>query len=129
MPLPLGGQGLAVGRELAANAVGIRNQKGRSQPVAEVAEVVIVHVEHFFRAGQVGRGQHIHIALAGKVGRNLENLHAAARRNGDAGELRLGGADGSAGEEDDLLAADLGKCLSVAVENERTSHRKRQGRE
>ena len=46
--LPLGGEGLAVGGELAANAVGIGNQEGRAEAVAEIAVGVIVHVEHFF---------------------------------------------------------------------------------
>ncbi len=95
--LPLGGQRLGVRRELAANAVGIRRQKGRAQPVAEVAELVIVHVEHLLCAGQIGRGQHVYIALAGKVGGDLQNLHAAAGRESDAGELRLGGADSRRG--------------------------------
>ncbi len=76
--LPLGGQRLAVGRELAANPVGVGNQEGRAQPVTEIAVVVIVHVEHLLGAGQIGRGQHIHIALAGEVGGDLQDFHAAA---------------------------------------------------
>ena len=112
--LPLGGQRLAVGRELAANAVGIGNQKGRAQPVAEVAVGVVVVVEHLLGAGQVGRGQHIHIALAGKVGGDLKISMPRPGSKGDAGELRLGGADGLAGEGDDFLAADLGHILCVA---------------
>jgi hypothetical protein len=77
--LPLGGQRFAVGRELAANAVGIGNQEGRAQPIAQVAEIGIVHVEHLLRGGQIGRSQYVYIALAGKVCGNLQNLHAATR--------------------------------------------------
>ena len=124
--LPLGGQRLAVGRELAANAVGVGNQEGRAQPVAQVAVGVVVHVEHLLGAGQVGRGQHVHVALAGEVGGDLQNLHAAAGSEGDAGELRLGGADGGAGESDDLLAADLGDVLGVAAGKEQARHQDRQ---
>ena len=113
-PSHCGGQRLAVGRELAANPVGIGHQEGRAQPVAQIAEGVVVHVEHLLCAGQIGRGQHIHIALAGEVGGDLQNLHAAAGRERDAGELRLGGADGGAGERDNLLAADLDCVLGVA---------------
>ena len=82
MALPRGGQGLAVRRELAANPVRIGSQEGRAQPVAEIAEVVIVHVQHLLGAGQIRRGQHIHIALAGEVGGDLQNLHAAAGQRG-----------------------------------------------
>ena len=51
--LPLGGQRLGVRRELAANAVGIRRQEGRAQPVAQIAEVSVLHVEHLLRPGLV----------------------------------------------------------------------------
>ena len=93
---PLGGQGLAVGRELAANAVGIGNQESRAEPVAEIAVGVVVHVEHLFCAGQVGRGQHVDVAFAGEVGGDLDQFHAAARSEGDAGEFGRGRADGGA---------------------------------
>jgi hypothetical protein len=121
--LPLRGQGLAVGGKLAANPVRVRRQEGRAQAVAKIADsVVIVHVEHLLGGGQIGRGQHVDVALAGEVGGDLQNLHAAAGRNGDAGELGLGGADSFAGEGDYLLAADLGYILGVAENGERAGH-------
>ena len=112
--LPLRGQRLAVRRELAANPVRIRHQERRAQPVAQIAVGIVVHVQHLLGGGQIGRGKHIHFALAGEVGGDLQKLHAAAGRERDAGELRLGCAHRSAAEGDDLLAADLGYVLGVA---------------
>jgi len=119
MTLPLGGERLAVRGELAANPVGVGNQEGRTEPIAQIAEVVVVRVEHLFCAGQVWRRQHVHIALAGEVGGDLQNLHSAARRQRDAGEFRLGGTGGSAGERNDFLAANFSHGLGMANENER----------
>jgi hypothetical protein len=66
-PVPLRGQRLAVGRELAANAVGVGNQEGRAEAVAQVAKVVVVHVEHLFGAGQIGRARTSTLPLPGKL--------------------------------------------------------------
>ena len=122
--LPLCSQGLAVGGELAANPVGVGSQEGRAQPVAEIAEAVIVHIEHLLGIGEGGRHEHIHVALAGEVGGDLQDLHAAAGQDCDAGELRLGRAHGGAAKDDDLLAADLGGGLGMADDGYQNRQRK-----
>ena len=112
--VPLCGEGFAVCRELAANPVGVRNEEGRAEPVTEVAMGVIVDVEHLFCAGEIGRGDDVDVALAGEVGGDLDDFHAAAGGERDAGELGCGGAFGGAGERDYLLATDLDCVLRVA---------------
>ena len=113
--LPLGRERLAVRRQLAANSIGVGNQERRAEPVAQVAVRIIVLVQHLGRGGQIGRGEHIDIALAGEVGRDLLDLHAAAGKDGDAGELRLGGACGLAGQGDNLLAANFSNSLGAGL--------------
>ena len=67
-----------------------------SMTIIAAATVVILLVKRLCRGGQVRRSQHVHVALAGEVGGDLQDLHAAAGGEGDGGELRLGGADGGA---------------------------------
>ncbi len=54
--LPLGGEGLAVGGELAANAVGIGNEEGRAEAVAEIA-VGIVLLRRAFSSASARSGE------------------------------------------------------------------------
>ncbi len=124
--LPLGGQGLAVGRELAANPVGVGNKEGRAKPVTQIAVRVVVHVQHFLGFVQVGGHEHVDVALAGEVGGDLQDLHAATGQDGDAGELRLAGAHGFAGEGDDFLAADLGDIRDSVGAGGLARHQNRQ---
>jgi hypothetical protein len=118
VPLPSRRQRLAVCGKRAANPVRIWHQERRTEPVAQIAKGIVVHVQHFLRDGQVGRGQHLHFALARprtrEAGCDLNQLHPAPRRQRHAGELRLRGAHGFAFERDDLLTADLGDGLGVS---------------
>jgi len=127
MALPLGGEGLAVGGELAADPVRVGDQERRTEPVAEVAIGVVVLIEHFLCSGQVGRGKDIHVAFAGEVGGDLQDFHAASGQDGDAGEFGFGGACGLAADGHDLLAADFGHVLSEAVIAEHACQKNRQG--
>jgi len=52
--IPLGGEGLAVRRKSAANAVWIRNEEGRAKTVAEVAKGIVVGVQHLFAPASPG---------------------------------------------------------------------------
>ena len=65
--LPLGGEGLAVGGELAANAVGIGNEERRAQPIAEIAVGVVVLVEHLLGACESGEASTSTFPLPGKL--------------------------------------------------------------
>ena len=113
MPLPGSRQRFAVCRERPANPVRIRRQEGRAQPVTQISKRIVIHVQHLFRAGQIGRGNHIDFALAGEVGGDLQNLHPAPRHQCHARELRLGSAHGPAFECDDLLTAYLDNVLCL----------------
>ena len=112
---------LSVGRELAANAIGVGNQEGRAKPVAQIAVGVVFVVEHLFGGGKIGRGQHVDVAFAGKVGGDLDEFHAAARGERHAGELGLGGAAGGAREGHKFLTADFSYVLRGASHGEKGS--------
>ena len=59
--LPLRGQRLAIGGKLAANPVRVRRQEGCAQPIAQITELVVAHVQHVLGNAQIGRSQHVYI--------------------------------------------------------------------
>ena len=120
--LPLCGEGLAVGRELAANAIGIGHEERRAEPVGKIPIGVVFIVEHFLSACQVRRGEDVDVSATGEVGGDLEQFHAAPRHDRDAGEFRPGLAGDSARESDNLLAADLGGCLGLSAHDYPACH-------
>ena len=114
LAVPGSGDGLAVGRELAADAVGVGNQEGSAEGEALVAVGIVgAAIEGGVGFVEAGGEEDGGFALAGDVGRHLEEVHAASGQDGGGEEFRLSAAAGRrALQLDDILTADLGSSRS-----------------
>ncbi|MGA2730177.1 MAG: hypothetical protein ABSE96_20400 [Terracidiphilus sp.] len=85
---PFGSNGLAIGGELAANAIWVGDQEGPANPEAHETVRVIVQLHHLGRGGRIGRGQYIHVPFPWEICGNLKDFHASAGSDHDACEFR-----------------------------------------
>ncbi len=110
LSVPLGCDRFSVGRELAQNAVGEGSKKRSAATEACVAvEIVRRPIGHFgLQLLEGGGPENRNLALAGDIGADLIDIHAAAGDDGHGHELRffsLGRA--VSGQGDQRHAADL----------------------
>src|SRR5271157_985790 len=109
LALPFRRDGFAVGRKLAAAAVGIRHEERSAKAKRSIAVLIVgAAVELGGSIGKRRRREHLNLALARNIGGDLEDIHAPAGEHGGGDELRLLAVTGGlALKLDDVLTANL----------------------
>jgi hypothetical protein len=126
VPLPLSGDGLPIGGELAAHAIRVRDQEGCADSEAHQAIRIIVLDNHSGRRSRPWRGEDVDASFAGEIPHDLKNLHAPAGSDRDAREFRHAFVGHGPVQRDHALATDLDGCLRFCQRRKETRHHRSQ---
>jgi hypothetical protein len=74
--------GLSIGGKRSTNAVRKRQQDGAANVKAFVAEGVVILFQQMFGISQAGSADHVHLAWAGEISLQLQEIHPRPGEHG-----------------------------------------------